>query len=60
MYQICISPFLFRSCRFIPSCSNYTISAILKHGLFYGLYFSTKRILRCQPLCKKSGYDPIP
>ena len=49
------------SCKFIPTCSNYMIEAIEIHGLFKGLYFGIKRLLKCSPLTKsKYIYDPVP
>lgn len=47
------------NCKFIPTCSNYAIEAIEKHGSLYGTLLSLKRILRCNPFGKK-GYDPVP
>ena len=47
-------------CRFQPTCSNYAIEAIEKHGSIKGLYLSIKRIFRCHPFSKKYGYDPVP
>lgn len=58
-YQVCISPLFPPSCRFYPTCSNYALEAIQKHGPFKGLYLAVKRILRCNPYCK-GGYDPVP
>ncbi len=58
-YQVFFSPFLGRTCRFNPSCSNYTKSAIEKFGILKGLFMSTKRILRCNPW-GGSGHDPLP
>ena len=46
-------------CRFIPTCSNYAIEAIDKHGSLKGMYLSIKRIIRCNPW-GTSGYDPVP
>ena len=46
-------------CRFTPTCSEYMIEAIKKHGTFKGIYLGIKRILRCHPK-GKSGYDPVP
>ncbi len=57
-YQKIISPLFPPSCRFYPTCSEYSVNAINKHGVFKGLIKSTWRILRCNPL-SKGGYDPI-
>ena len=45
-------------CRFKPTCSEYTISALNKYGLFKGVFLSIKRVLRCNPW-NKGGWDPI-
>ena len=58
-YQRCISPFTPPVCRFTPTCSNYAIEAIKKHGPFKGTWLAVKRILRCHPW-GGSGYDPVP
>ena len=58
-YQRCISPFTPPMCRFTPTCSNYAIEAIKKHGPFKGTWLAVKRILRCHPW-GGSGYDPVP
>lgn len=58
-YQLCISPMLPASCRFVPTCSQYAIEAIMKHGIFRGSYLAIRRILRCHPR-GGSGYDPVP
>ena len=47
------------TCTFIPSCSEYTLEAILKHGFFVGCFLGFKRILRCNPWCK-GGFDKVP
>jgi len=49
-----------KHCKFIPTCSEYSIQAIDRYGSIKGSYLSFKRILRCNPFNKKSGYDPIP
>ncbi|WP_397539714.1 membrane protein insertion efficiency factor YidD [Rummeliibacillus pycnus] len=58
-YQKVISPLKPPSCRFYPTCSNYGIEAIEKHGAIKGGYLTIRRILRCQPFCE-GGYDPVP
>ncbi|MRR17133.1 MAG: membrane protein insertion efficiency factor YidD [Deltaproteobacteria bacterium] len=59
IYQACISPFFFApSCRFYPSCSQYTMDAIKMYGPVKGAYLGAKRILRCNPL-NPGGYDPV-
>lgn len=51
--------FLFSGCRFYPSCSDYFLEAIKKHGLLNGLTLGFKRICKCQPLCE-GGIDKVP
>ena len=58
-YQKYISPAFPRHCRFEPTCSQYAIEAIQKHGLWKGTGLAAWRILRCNPFCK-SRYDPVP
>lgn len=57
-YKYLISPILPSSCRFYPSCSEYSLEAFNKYGFFKGLYLTLKRIGRCHPLCD-GGYDPV-
>lgn len=59
LYKYLISPILPMSCRYTPTCSEYTIEALKKHGPIKGLYLSIKRIISCNPW-GKSGYDPVP
>ena len=59
MYQIVLSPLFPPSCRFYPTCSNYSIEAIEKYGAFHGTLLGLKRILRCHPW-HAGGYDPVP
>ena len=59
MYQKFISPLLRPSCRFHPTCSEYSIQAITRYGVSRGIFLSLKRILRCNPW-GGSGLDPIP
>ena len=60
-YQKYVSPFLslFSKCPYTPSCSNYTIEAIEKHGAIKGSALGFWIILRCNPF-SKGGYDPVP
>lgn len=58
-YQLCISPMLPRSCRFTPTCSQYAVEALRKHGPLKGSWLAIRRILRCHPW-GGSGYDPVP
>ncbi|MDA8948643.1 membrane protein insertion efficiency factor YidD [Flavobacteriaceae bacterium] len=58
-YQILISPLLPPSCRFQPTCSQYSKEALLKYGLLKGGWTAIKRISKCHPW-GGSGYDPIP
>ena len=58
-YQKIISPLTPAACRFQPTCSQYSIEALQKHGIFYGLFLMSKRILSCHPW-GRSGYDPVP
>jgi len=57
-YQKAISPYLPHSCRYYPTCSEYSKEAILKYGPFKGVIKSIWRILRCNPF-SKGGYDPV-
>ena len=58
-YRLFISPFLGRNCIYSPSCSEYGIIALKKHGVFKGTFLTVRRILRCNSLFK-GGYDPVP
>jgi putative membrane protein insertion efficiency factor len=58
-YQLSISPLLGSNCRHTPSCSQYTIEAILEWGVFKGIWLGMKRIARCHPW-GTHGYDPVP
>lgn len=58
-YRGYISPLKPPCCRFVPTCSQYAMEALQKHGPLKGLYLSIRRILRCHPW-GGSGYDPVP
>ena len=58
-YQRFISPALPSSCRFHPTCSQYTYEAIQIHGVIAGTWLGIKRIARCHPF-NPGGYDPVP
>lgn len=58
-YQLAISPFLGRACRFYPSCSEYTLEALQRHGLIKGLWLAVRRVSRCHPW-NSGGFDPVP
>jgi len=57
-YQRYLSPHLPASCRFYPSCSEYSLQAIEKYGSAKGLWLSFRRLIKCNPL-HPGGYDPL-
>ncbi|WP_127347316.1 membrane protein insertion efficiency factor YidD [Pseudidiomarina mangrovi] len=59
LYQWLISPLLGPRCRFQPTCSQYAIEAIEKHGMMRGFWLAMKRIGKCHP-GHPGGYDPVP
>ncbi|MCR5645948.1 MAG: membrane protein insertion efficiency factor YidD [Bacteroidales bacterium] len=59
LYQITLSPWLGKACRYTPTCSNYGIEALQKYGAFKGGWLTVKRVLSCNPW-GGSGYDPVP
>lgn len=58
-YKYFISPMTPAACRFTPTCSEYAVEALKKHGPFKGTYLTIRRLLRCHPW-GGSGYDPVP
>ena len=61
-YKFLISPLLGNTCRYLPTCSEYSIEALKSHGLIKGIFISTKRILSCHPikfLGGGEGFDPV-
>ena len=59
IYQYTLSPLLPDACRYSPTCSQYGIEALQKHGLLKGLWLTIKRFLRCNPW-GGHGHDPVP
>ena len=59
VYRLSLSSILGRSCRYLPTCSEYTDTAITRFGLWAGGWLGVRRILSCQPW-GGSGYDPVP
>jgi len=59
LYQILLSPFFGKQCRFNPTCSKYSEEAINKHGSYKGLILTIKRLFKCHPW-GASGHDPVP
>jgi putative membrane protein insertion efficiency factor len=57
-YQKFISPLKGQTCRFYPTCSQYSLEAFKKYGIYKGIYLSIKRILKCHPF-HHGGYDPL-
>jgi hypothetical protein len=59
LYQLAISPWLAPRCRFTPTCSQYGIDALRKHGPLKGTWLTIKRIAKCHPW-GSHGHDPVP
>ncbi len=59
-YRYLLSPLLGPSCRFHPTCSQYCLQALEKHGPLAGLWLGLRRILRCHPWSGRHGFDPVP
>lgn len=58
-YQVAISPLLPPSCRYSPTCSQYAIDALRRHGAAKGGWLALRRLGRCHPF-RPGGYDPVP
>jgi len=58
-YQLGVSPFLGRNCRFYPSCSQYALEAIAWHGAARGVWLAARRVCKCHPW-HPGGFDPVP
>lgn len=60
IYKVYLSILFAGNCRFQPTCSMYMYEAIERFGVMRGSWMGFKRLLRCQPLSRKFGYDPVP
>ena len=58
-FRYAFSPMLGRNCRFYPTCSEYAIEAVERHGALRGGLLAAKRVGRCHPF-NRGGYDPVP
>ena len=58
-YKLTLSPFFGRSCRFLPTCSDYGRDALIQHGPVRGGWLTLRRVCKCHPW-GGSGYDPVP
>lgn len=58
-YQLVLSPLLGPACRYQPSCSEYALEAVRRHGVVRGVGLALRRVGRCHPL-GGCGYDPVP
>jgi putative membrane protein insertion efficiency factor len=58
-YKSAVSPLLPPACRYTPTCSEYAIEAIERHGVLRGGLLATRRLLSCHPF-SRGGYDPVP
>jgi uncharacterized protein len=59
-YKAYFSMLVGGSCRFVPTCSMYAYQAVERFGVAHGAWLTLKRLLRCHPLSRKFGYDPVP
>jgi uncharacterized protein len=60
IYKVYLSVLFAGSCRFEPTCSMYAYGAIERFGVMRGSWMGLKRLLRCHPLSRRFGYDPVP
>jgi putative membrane protein insertion efficiency factor len=58
-YQVVVSPLLPPACRYTPSCSQYAIDALQRHGALKGTWLAVRRLARCHPF-RAGGHDPVP
>lgn len=59
LYQRWVSPLFPPACRFSPSCSQYALDAITRHGVLAGCWLAARRLARCHPF-HPGGFDPVP
>jgi uncharacterized protein len=59
-YKAYLSLLVGGSCRFVPTCSMYAYEAVERFGVARGVWLTLKRLVRCHPLSRKFGYDPVP
>ena len=58
VYRVTLGPLMGGHCRFHPTCSQYMIDAVRKHGAWRGAWRGIKRVCRCHPFSRRGGYDP--
>ena len=58
-YKTRVSPYLPPACRYTPTCSEYAMEAIERHGVLRGGWLATRRVVSCNPF-SRGGYDPVP
>ena len=59
VYQLIISPIIGQNCRYLPTCSDYTVECLKQYGIIKGTFLSLKRISKCHPW-GSYGHDPVP
>jgi uncharacterized protein len=59
-YKAYLSMLMAGSCRFEPTCSQFTYQAVERFGVLRGSWLGFRRLLRCQPLSRRFGFDPVP
>ncbi|MBU6422726.1 MAG: membrane protein insertion efficiency factor YidD [Chloroflexi bacterium] len=58
-YKRAVSPMLPPACRYTPTCSEYAMEAVERHGVAVGSFLAVRRVLSCHPFAR-GGYDPVP